>query len=143
MNEANNITKRELGEILHHRHINGDPTATARIAELFYETILYRLQKRHAKKYHDLVANAVQDAFMNYFKRPEQYNPDKAKLEAYLYMSANGDFRNLLDKERRYLRKIDESVELDTDKAEYVTEVAEKNVKINTGIKESSFLYWS
>ena len=119
----------QLGRELHQKLLAGDVTATARISEAYFEEVLNRLERKHTSEHHDLVFSAVADAFMNYFKRPEQYQPDHLPLTNYLYMSANGDFLNLLKQEKRLIKEIDESVELDTDSSEYQIEAIDHKIE--------------
>jgi DNA-directed RNA polymerase specialized sigma24 family protein len=127
----------QSGRELHEQLLDGDITATARIAEAYFEEVRIRLEKNHASEHNDLVSSAVQDAFINYFSRPEQYQPDRLSLASYLYMSANGDFLNLLKQEKRYVEGIDESVELDADDAEYQTEATDHEVENYIHTRES------
>jgi hypothetical protein len=63
--------------------------------------------KRHpkARRFWHLIPDAVEDALVNYFKRPEQYQPAKRGLWGYLVMAATGDLLNAIEKERRTLRR--------------------------------------
>jgi hypothetical protein len=47
---------------------------------------------------------AAEDALLDLTRRPQSYAPARQTLEAYLRMSARGDRRNLLRKERRHHR---------------------------------------
>lgn len=130
--------EQSLGKTLHQLLLDEDVTAPSRIAEAFFEQVCIKLQKKHAPQYHDLVVSAVEEAFINYFDRPEKYDPDQKTLVNYLVMSANGDFLNLLEREKRYVENIDESVELDADNSEYSLEALDSNVEKRILIKEST-----
>lgn len=116
----------KLGHDLHQRMLDGDVTAPARIAELFMPVVTRKLRRKYPNMNDPhLVDTAVEDAILNYFARPEQYNPVKLGLLGYLRMSAEGDLRNLLqgeEKEADHLR-LNGSVELDDSGTEHRIEV--------------------
>ena len=91
-----------LGLALHTRLVNGDPTASAEIAEIFLPLVVGRLAHHVA---HDPDPHTAQqaaiDALVSYIQRPEQYNPNSLGLLAFLVMSAIGDQRNAADSARR------------------------------------------
>jgi len=92
-----------LGSTLHLRLSNGDPTASAEIAEIFLP-LLNKRMAFHVRSEPDpqLAEQAVIDALMSYLERPAQYNPTKTlDLLGYLVMSAKGDLANARDSERR------------------------------------------
>jgi hypothetical protein len=75
-----------------------------------------------------LVDTAVEDALLSYFKRPEQYDPAKLRLEGYLYMSARGDLLNLLKQQEKDSRQVGlaEVVELGDSDTEHGVEVQDE-----------------
>jgi hypothetical protein len=115
------------GDKFHKRLLEGDITVTAEIANVYFE----QLVKILFRKYPQLddphfVPTAVEDALLSYFKRPEQFDPEKGKsLFNYLLMSATGDLKNLLQKHKTHIGKLvhdessEESVELSLYEAEY------------------------
>jgi DNA-directed RNA polymerase specialized sigma24 family protein len=110
------------GRRLHHRLLEGDVTSTAEIAELFMPIIIDRLNRRYPNLGDPhLIETAVEDALMNYFERPEQYDPAKLSLAGYLRMSANGDLLNALKREKRRPKQesLEEYVELSNGSAEH------------------------
>ena len=114
------------GNTLHQRLLRGDITATAEIAELYMPIIIYRLSRRYPNLDDPhLIDIAVEDALVNYFGRPEQYDPAKLGLAGYLRMSANGDLLNLLkeDEKVRNQLSLSESVDLEDDDTEHGVEV--------------------
>jgi hypothetical protein len=52
-----------------------------------------------------LCQEAVEQALLTYVSAPGQYDPARADLGRYLRMSAQGDLRNLLRRERRHHRQ--------------------------------------
>ncbi|CAG0947698.1 hypothetical protein ANRL1_04440 [Anaerolineae bacterium] len=113
---------RDIGNSLHQRLTTGDVTATAEIAETFLLLVTERLRKRyfHLDDPH-LVDTVVEDALISYFNRPEQYDPMRSSLVSYLRMSADGDIRNTLKKQKKnaVAASIDQVVELEDSVSEY------------------------
>lgn len=119
----------QLGRALHQRLLDGDVTAPAEIAETFMPLIIDRLRRGYPNLDDPhLVDTAVEDALINYFSRPQQYDPAKISLASYLRMSANGDLLNLLERDKRnteHLRLV-ECVELDRSDTEYGVEIQDE-----------------
>ncbi len=114
--------------ILHQRLLAGDLTASAEIAEAYLFEIVENLRRKYPNLDDPhLIDTAVEDAFINYFNRPEQYNPQKSNLKKYLEMSAHGDLLNLLKREQRHRGdlRLSESVALDGSTPEHGVEVAD------------------
>lgn len=117
----------ETGSLLHDQMLAGDPTAPARIAEAFWPVLTERL-RRHFPSLpdQDMIETAVGDALMSYFARPEQYDPRRLGLEAYLYMSSRGDLLNALQKSRSWVEKqisLGSDVEHQGESSEYTVEI--------------------
>lgn len=111
------------GVRLHGRLLAGDVTAPAEIAELYLPTLVRNLRQRYASIYDThLIETAVHDALINYFHRPDQYDPEKTTLERYLSMSSRFDLLNLIDKNKPKSN----IVELDAKKSEYLVEKPEE-----------------
>lgn len=74
--------------------------------DLLSEALTDKL-KRHpnARRFQHLILDAVEDALVNYIKRPAQYQPKKRGLWGYLVMAATGDLLNAIEKERRTLSR--------------------------------------
>lgn len=125
-NKANPEQSIEMGYAFHQRLLQGDVTATAEIAEHFMEQITISLQKRFPQLDDPhMIDEAVTDAILNYFERPEQYIPSKRSLGGYLYMSARGDLLNLLNQEKNEAHQValTEIVELSDSDSEHGVEV--------------------
>ena len=91
---------------LHERLVAGDPTASGEIIDQFLTPLideLSRLGKYRALHRRDasFIWDAVTDALFNYVEAPQAYNPEKASLQYYLRMSAEGDLKNQLAKHTR------------------------------------------
>jgi RNA polymerase sigma-70 factor (ECF subfamily) len=111
----------QLGNTLHQRLIDGDPTATSQIAVTFLSLIIQRLRRKFPSLPDpDMVDAAAGDAFINYFERPSQYDPAKGSLDKYLFMSARGDLLNLREQTNKIRAR---NVELDASNAEYEVEI--------------------
>ena len=119
-----------LGAALHQRLLDGDVTASAEIAEAYLPLLVAHMQTRYpGVDDPHLPQIAAIDALQNYLHRPEQYDPDKSSLEAYLRMAAHGDLKNALKQRARERRAQggEQVVELDAPDAEY-------QVEANTGL---------
>jgi RNA polymerase sigma-70 factor, ECF subfamily len=100
---------------LHERLLAGDPLATLDLFTHFAPLMRRRLAARFATTDPDLVEEAVSDALLDYFLRPERYDASRRSLRGYLFMVAERDLLNLRDRNRRRqgrLRLVD-AVELD------------------------------
>jgi DNA-directed RNA polymerase specialized sigma24 family protein len=115
--------------VLHQRVLDGDVTAPAEVAEAFMPLTINRLRRQY-HNLHDphLIDTAVEDALVNYFNRPQQYDPAKSSLASYLYMSARYDLLNLLERDKRYTEhlRLAEYVELDNSKTEHGVEIQDE-----------------
>lgn len=89
----------------HNLLLAGDPVASSIIANHIYPIMIKYLEYKYPKIDQDIIISAATDAMINYLKRPEQYNPQKASLEGYLKMAANGDLKNILKREKDRSRK--------------------------------------
>jgi len=89
---------------LHHRLVNGDETASAEVFERYLTPLIEELCRYYqsvANRDRTLISDAVTEALFNYVEQPSNYDPSRASLRGYLKMSADGDLRNLLEKEKR------------------------------------------
>lgn len=117
---------KQLGYMLHLLLLDGDLTATAQIAETFMPLIVNQLRRRFSNLPDpDLIDTAVEDAFINYFNHPAQYDPTKLHLVGYLRMAANGDLLNLLKQNKKNANdlRVGKIVELDASTAEHEVEI--------------------
>jgi uncharacterized UPF0160 family protein len=98
---------------LHELLIQGDPTATAVIAEEILPEIMAQLARRREAKGTDeqILYDAVYDAFFEYTDKPDRFKAAKSSLIAFLALAAH---RNLLNaqKSARRRTKREKSVEV-------------------------------
>jgi DNA-directed RNA polymerase specialized sigma24 family protein len=95
----------EESQVLHTRIIAGDITAQSELAVLVLPILTRRLNYKFPLLFDpDLIDIAVTDALINYFARPNNYQPTKQSLMSYLFMSAKGDLLNYLKQ-----KKVDEN----------------------------------
>src|SRR5665213_163461 len=87
---------------LHQRLLARDPTASNDLAIAYLETLVVWLGETDARAPEDARMEAAEDAILALIRKPESYCPERQTLEVYLRMSARGDLRNLLRKERRH-----------------------------------------
>ena len=98
---------------LHERLLADDPTASAEIADRLFIQVRDDLRRKYPQDGYQYVVNhAATEAFVSYFQRPEQFDPEKANLQTYLRISAEGDLKNALRSERNFLKKYQTGVEL-------------------------------
>lgn len=98
---------------LHEFLIQGDPTATALIAEEILPEVIAQLARRKEAKGADeqILYDAVYDAFFEYTDKPDRFQAAKSSLIAFLTLAAH---RNLLNtqKSARRRSKREKSVEV-------------------------------
>ena len=87
---------------IHARLCQGDPVASAELAAAFLVPLAALVERKNPRIDPHLCGEAAEDAILSLIKNPSSYNPERAPLEAYLRMSAQGDLRNLLQRERRH-----------------------------------------
>jgi len=88
---------------IHDRLVQGDKVASAELAEALLDRLVSELKRRFpGESDQDLFVDATIEAVMSYIKRPGQFDLDRRSLRGYLLMAADRDFRNLLDRRRRF-----------------------------------------
>ena len=105
---------RDEGQALHERLLAGDPTAPADLALTYLDRVADWLIRRNPRVAAEDCVTATIDALLALIKDPATYHPGRQTLEVYLRLSASGDLKNLLRRERRHSsRRADwEAVEL-------------------------------
>jgi hypothetical protein len=95
---------REDEQSLHQRLQAGDATASADLASVFLDYLVRWLRRvNQASVSTDLCRDAAVDALVSLIKSPASFKPERGtRLAAYLRMSAQGDLRNILQREERY-----------------------------------------
>jgi RNA polymerase sigma-70 factor, ECF subfamily len=112
----------EAALVLHQRLLAQDPTAANDLAEAYLEALVVWLGETDARAPEDVRIEAAEDAILALIRNPASYSPKRQTLEVYLRMSARGDLRNRLRKERRHQtgRMALTSVELLPDSGKYL-----------------------
>lgn len=88
------------------RILHGDPIAFARLCELALPHLVAFLRAQFPQlEPHQHEMTAI-DCLLDYHARPEQYDPDRLSLFAYLRMAARHDMLNAIDRENRYERRL-------------------------------------
>ena len=123
---------------LHRRLVDRDVTAFVDLANTFLDPLIKRLVANNSASIsEDLCIEAAEDALIALVKNPASFNPDGGKrLGAYLCMSAQGDFRNLLRKEGRHRKKNLEIVQLSSEDGKYL--VTDDDPSLPLQIQEES-----
>jgi RNA polymerase sigma-70 factor, ECF subfamily len=84
-----------------------DPAAPADFLAAVYLPLLGDAQSAHPTEDPDRVADVVEDLLLGFVQRPQQYDPGRLSLRAYLKMAAGRDLLNARAKEcRRRAREI-------------------------------------
>jgi hypothetical protein len=87
---------------LHQRLLAHDPTAANDLAVAYLEVLVVWLGEVDGRVPPDIRLDAAEDALLALIRNPQSYAPNLQTLEVYLRMSARGDLRNRLQKERRH-----------------------------------------
>ena len=88
----------------------------------------------------DVRIEAAEDAILALIRKPESYSPERQTLEVYLHISAEGDLRNLLRKERRHSKGRTPwiSVELSPDAGKYLGRTDDPSLPLRVAEEEQS-----
>lgn len=107
---------------IHQRLVEDDPTARHDLADVYLETLVAWLAETHPSVSPEFCIEAAEDALLALIRNPQSYSSQRQTLEVYLRMSARGDLRNILAKERRHYdgRVSWQSVELSPDAGKYL-----------------------
>lgn len=98
-----------------HRLRAGDPVASADLAEACFRPLVRWLQRAFpGVDDHSFYDDAATEAILNYAERPEIFDAARNSLSGFLRMSAAGDLRNCLSRQRR-VRNHEVPVESDDD----------------------------
>jgi RNA polymerase sigma factor (sigma-70 family) len=87
---------------LHQRLLADDPVASSDLAVSYLDWLATWLARRNPRLQEHFCNDAAANAILDLIKRPWSYDPAKAGLDAYLRMSASGDLKNLVRRERRH-----------------------------------------
>lgn len=100
------LPDREQQRQWHQKQLEGDLAVGSDIADALLLPVQKHLHIKFPQTDETFIWDAVTEAFSNYVKRPQSFDPDKSSLLTYLKMSAEGDLINLLKKEKRRNSKI-------------------------------------
>ena len=89
------------GRALHARLLRRDPTATVDLAETCLGPLVAWLRRAFRHEDDALLETVATDLILKFGVQPEQYDPDRSSLPAYLRMAARRDVGHARDKERR------------------------------------------
>src|SRR5947209_12676078 len=95
---------REEGLRLHRDLCNKIATAPHDFAAAFLPPLLAWLEQRHRQVDQHLRQDAAHTAIVSFVKNPTGYDPSGLDVAGYLRMSAQGDLRNVLQREARHRR---------------------------------------
>ncbi len=87
------------------RLLAGDTTASNDVVVGYLDALADWLEARFPQEHANHCSTAAADAILTFIRRPEVYDPERLTLKSYLRMSANGDMKNLLEKERRHSKR--------------------------------------
>lgn len=101
---------------IHERLLNGDPTAQLDLFEHASPALVRKLAKTYFVD-ETWIIDAVTDTLFELMRNPRRYQPDLGPLSAYLRMSAKGDLKNRLAREKKQLKSLSlEAVAVSRDK---------------------------
>jgi RNA polymerase sigma factor (sigma-70 family) len=96
-----------FAKTLHQRLLARDPIAPAELVIAYLEPLVrWLLQRFHSVPDEHLIYDAATDTLLDYSTHPSRFDPGKSPLLSYLRMSAQGDLRNALQKERRRQQRL-------------------------------------
>ena len=133
MGSNNQALNKEVQD-LHTSIMAGDITAQAELAVLVLPILTKWLNNKFPSLFDpDLIDMAITDALLNYFARPDYYQPHKQSLMSYLLMSARGDLLNYLKP-----KKVDENSTLLTEDVELWDSYSEKTIGGSVVVDETN-----
>lgn len=86
---------------LHERIVEQEPTAFAELCQVALPHLVAFLRSEFGRQDTHLHETVAIDLLLAYQRRPEQYDPQKLSLLAYLRMAARHDMLNAIDKQTR------------------------------------------
>jgi hypothetical protein len=89
---------------LHQRLLEEDPTASHDLVDAFLEPLSAWLTQTNRRAPHEFCEEAAGAALVALIHNPRSFSPDLQSLDAYLRMSAQGDLKNLLARERKHFQ---------------------------------------
>lgn len=103
---------------LHELIMAGDDLALLKLYDQYGDSIVLSLRSWYpnvAQKDLTHILEAVNEAFLGYYKNPSTFDPNKGNIKRFLEIAAERDLINLLQKEKKHNGKINlpEDVELE------------------------------
>lgn len=92
----------EIATQIYDRLCQDDPVASSDLAEAYLTPLAEWLRRTNSRVDAQFCDEAAGDAIIALIKNPRSYDPARLRLTAFLRMSATGDLRNILAKERRH-----------------------------------------
>jgi RNA polymerase sigma-70 factor (ECF subfamily) len=121
---AEYLISEEEERLLHRRLVERDVTVSYDLAHVFLDHLIaWLVEKNSSSIPEELCVEAAEDALIALIKSPASFNPSRGKrLAAYLRMSAQGDLRNILQREGRHFENEIplEDVELSPEAGKYL-----------------------
>lgn len=98
---------------LHQRGLRGDQSAIEEIVSYFLPVLQRKLQRAFRQASSDLIADAVEDALLEYAARPQNYDPTRGvPLERFLFRASWRNLLNSIDSARRRRAREEEYAQL-------------------------------
>ena len=116
------LISEEDEQALHQRLIDHDLTAFDDLARIFLDSLIaWLVDTNSADIAEELCVEAAEDALIALVKSPSSFDrARKKRLADYLRMSAQGDLRNILQREGRHRKKCLHEVELSSVSGKYL-----------------------
>lgn len=102
---------------LHNLTLNGDEIAFSKLYSKYSEEIFNSLKMFYpaiARKDDAIIMEAVSEGFLGYYKNPSTFNAEVSTLKKFLLLACERDLINILDKEKRKIKKM-QFVEVEDD----------------------------
>lgn len=90
---------------IHQRLCQDDPVAPSDLAVHYLDPLAEWVARTNPRIDPHLCDQAAEDAILALIRNPRAFDPAKGALDAYLRMSAQGDLRNALERERRHSQR--------------------------------------
>lgn len=97
---------REQQAQLHQRIVQEDPIAFAELCEKALDHLVLFLRTQFPQQSSHQQEQTAIDCLLNYRRRPEQFDPKKLSLLAFLRMASRYDMMNAIDKHRRHSQRM-------------------------------------
>src|SRR5262245_47687229 len=92
------------GRALHARLLQNDPTAGGFLAERYLPPLVSWLLRAYPREDKAMLETVAIELILKVGREPEQYDPARLPLDAYLRMAARGDVKHAREAEQRRSR---------------------------------------